>query len=263
MFANDIQEKGENWQLLLYLIDIVDFVTDPSVTKQSCEYLNGLVYDFLDVFCELHPNSVLTPNMHFMTHYANQMIQFGPLSNFWTLRFESKHSYFKDISRSTKNLKNITYTLAKRHQMLQSILMSTSGVLGKENTLPLQGRMTKTADLPVEISACIFEVTGVCDEVYVSQAVQDNGMSYDTGACVILDVVERICQFGLIKLWFFHLSQCYFIVQEMDTDCFGTDCHAYIVMETNRKLVVQSTSFIFHNALPLQSWYKELCSDEI
>lgn len=140
-----------------------------------------------------------------MTHYAKQMMQFGPLSHFWTLRFESKHSYFKDISRATKNLKNITYTLAKRHQIFQRIIMSTSD-LGKENTLPVQGEMIKIGELSPEMTPFILKITGECDEVYVSMSVHLNGVRYDSGACVILNVVERMYQFGLIKLCFFTIA---------------------------------------------------------
>lgn len=177
-------------------------------------------------------------------------MQFGPLSHFWTLRFESKHSYFKDISRATKNLKNITYTLAKRHQVFQSIIMSTSD-LGKENTLPVQGEMIKIGELSPEMTPFILKITGECDEVYVSMSVHLNGVRYDSGACVILNVVERMCQFGLIKLCFFHNCECYFIIHEMDTECFDRNCHAYVVVESNRKVIIQSRSFLDHNALPM------------
>lgn len=56
MFADNIVDKGENWQLLLHLIDIVDLVTSPAITSDSCEYINGLVLIFFEMFHELyHP----------------------------------------------------------------------------------------------------------------------------------------------------------------------------------------------------------------
>lgn len=36
-----------------------------------------------------------------------------------TLRFESKHQFFKNIIRSSRNFINVTSTLSKRHQMFQ------------------------------------------------------------------------------------------------------------------------------------------------
>ena len=42
--------------------------------------------------------------------------RFGSLVK--TLRFESKHQYFKALTHSTKNNKNICQSLAKRHQFM-------------------------------------------------------------------------------------------------------------------------------------------------
>ena len=50
------------------------------------------------------------------------MLQFEPLIRFWTLRFESKHAYFKDRVRKCKNYKNLTKTVSERHQLLQAYI---------------------------------------------------------------------------------------------------------------------------------------------
>ncbi len=46
----------------------------------------------------------------------------GPLVCHWTMRFEAKHCYFKRIANRLGNFKNISYTLAARHQQLQCYL---------------------------------------------------------------------------------------------------------------------------------------------
>lgn len=43
-------------------------------------------------------------------------IRCGPLVHIWCMRYESKHSYFKQLARITGNFKNIQKTLAYRHQ---------------------------------------------------------------------------------------------------------------------------------------------------
>ena len=48
------------------------------------------------------------------------LMEFGPLVYCWTLRFEGKHFTFKQISWRTKNRKNLTRTLAERHEYLQA-----------------------------------------------------------------------------------------------------------------------------------------------
>lgn len=40
----------------------------------------------------------------------------------WTMRFESKYSYFKRCAGRTQNFKNICQTLARNHQLLRAFL---------------------------------------------------------------------------------------------------------------------------------------------
>ncbi|XP_032235849.2 uncharacterized protein LOC116617327 [Nematostella vectensis] len=41
------------------------------------------------------------------------------------MRFEAKHNYFKKLSLKVNNFRNMTYSLVKRHQLLQSYLLHT------------------------------------------------------------------------------------------------------------------------------------------
>lgn len=42
------------------------------------------------------------------------------------MRFEAKHNYFKKLVDNINNFKNITYSLAMRHQALQTYRMQSS-----------------------------------------------------------------------------------------------------------------------------------------
>ena len=53
--------------------------------------------------------------------YTENILRFGPSHTFWTLKFESKHSY-KNLVRRTKNFKNMSFSLCSHHQNLQQIL---------------------------------------------------------------------------------------------------------------------------------------------
>ena len=43
----------------------------------------------------------------------------GPMVTSWCMRFEAKHRYFKKMSISLGNFKNVPLTLAERHQNRQ------------------------------------------------------------------------------------------------------------------------------------------------
>lgn len=72
----------------------------------------------------LFPNYNLRPKHHYITHYADLILKFGPLRHLWTLRYESKHRYFKSIVKHLQNYKNISCTLSEKHQLLQTLLAS-------------------------------------------------------------------------------------------------------------------------------------------
>jgi len=58
-------------------------------------------------------------------------LRFGPLVRHWTMRFEAKHSYFKQLAHSMGNFINLSYSLAMRHQQYQCYLnMNTCDFFG-------------------------------------------------------------------------------------------------------------------------------------
>lgn len=45
----------------------------------------------------------------------------GPMVRSWCMRYESKHTYFKQVAVSLGNFINVPFTVAERHQKLQSL----------------------------------------------------------------------------------------------------------------------------------------------
>ena len=56
------------------------------------------------------------PYMHAML-YCISSYRVGPFVVSWCMRMEAKNAYFKKIARIS-NLKNVPYSVAKRHQRL-------------------------------------------------------------------------------------------------------------------------------------------------
>ena len=97
--------------LRLTLQDIFD--------EQHIIELENCVFDYLSEFRILYPDKNLTAKHHFLVHYGRNIRLFGPLKQLWCMRYESKHSYFKQVGNSIHNYINITYSLANRHQYSQ------------------------------------------------------------------------------------------------------------------------------------------------
>ena len=124
IIGNRIKNPCENdvWKLILLLREIVSYVCAPTITADQIAYLNVLIEEYIQSRVELFPQHPLKPKHHYLCHYPELILRFGPLIRLWTLRFESKHTFFKQCARKLHNFKNLCATLAERHQLLQAYL---------------------------------------------------------------------------------------------------------------------------------------------
>ena len=112
----------EVWQLCLKLREIVEIICAPKVTADQVAFLKVLIEIYLCARRDTFPEKTLKPKHNYLAHYPQLILQFGPHIRVWTLRFESKHTYFKQCARKLHNFKNLCSTLANRHQLLQAYL---------------------------------------------------------------------------------------------------------------------------------------------
>ena len=78
---------------------------------------------FLEDFYAMHTEENVRPKAHYLLHYPRQYEVFGPLVNNITLRYEGKHSYFKNIMRKTKKIKSPLLAMATHHQYMQCLYL--------------------------------------------------------------------------------------------------------------------------------------------
>lgn len=103
------------WRVILLLLKIMSIVFCPKISNQMKDELAHLVKDHHKLFCETYSMNLI-PKQHMMTHYAGIIERLGPLKNLWCMRFEAKNNFFKQYAYKVNNFKNITKTLALRHQ---------------------------------------------------------------------------------------------------------------------------------------------------
>lgn len=114
--------NNEVWQLILQLREIVELVCAPAITAGQVAYLKVITEDYIFHRKKHFPGHSLKPKHHYLCHYPELIIHFGPLIRLWTLTFESKHTFSKQCARKLQNFKSICQTLAERHQLLQAYL---------------------------------------------------------------------------------------------------------------------------------------------
>jgi len=90
----------------------------------------------------------MKPKHHFVSHYAELTRRYGPLSHYSTLRFESKHSFFKDVIKDCGNFKNVCTMLAQRHQHLQCYLFASGNLFSRPGLVVRSGTLVSLSYSP-------------------------------------------------------------------------------------------------------------------
>ena len=186
----------EVWQLFLQLREIVEIVCAPKISCGQVAYLNAIISDYLDLRHSLFPDKVLKPKHHFLAHYPQLIVQFGPLIRLWTLRFESKHTYFKRCARVLHNYKNLCKTLAEKHQLLQAYL--SAGVLFPPTVTLHKGVEFYVESRSEEIKRALVSFNFRPDNTLVSYSVTVKGTNYKKGLYLVLHRDDSGLVFGEI-----------------------------------------------------------------
>lgn len=123
VLAPYVSKDDENWDNFMLLLEICRMIFSDCIKKDMLEYLKDCISIYLtnfQSFYDLH----LTPKQHYLTHYPSLILKYGPLVNFWTMRTEAKHKWFKRLVYILGCYKNIPLTLGEKHQYNQALVFS-------------------------------------------------------------------------------------------------------------------------------------------
>ena len=230
-FVEDASDKV--WTTILLLRKILEMVCATNLHTSDVAYLGFIIDEYLELRHSLFPNIKLRPKHHFLRHYPSLTLQFGPLISVWAMRFESKHSYFKQCARLCKNFKCICYTLSNKHQLLQAYMLSSNTFFPP--SLQISGhiqpffRSAFSGDIvtAMEKRHLDFSETSVCRKIIYK------GTTYNTGSFLLTGIQcdkDETChyQFGeLILIVLVSESIPYFILKLTSCehisklDCYG------------------------------------------
>ena len=82
---------------------------------------------FLKLYKTPDSQGTITPKLHVLHHFVNQIILFGPPRYSMSFRYESKNAPFKKIMRRNCNFLNVPYTMALFHQRLLGLHIRQDG----------------------------------------------------------------------------------------------------------------------------------------
>jgi hypothetical protein len=118
-----------------------------SFTERELSKLERNIEIHNSIFLELYQTTgaTITPKMHSLLHFPNQIRQFGAPRYCWCFRYESKNAPFKKVMRRICNFFNVPWTMCSHHQKLVGLNAKMEGesnyfdiqncVLGKSSTI--------------------------------------------------------------------------------------------------------------------------------
>ncbi|XP_040069990.1 uncharacterized protein LOC120842871 [Ixodes scapularis] len=180
MLASNLPEGNAHWDLYLRYREIVDMVLATEVPAGFLPYLEDQIQDFLRAYHDLYPSASVTAKLHYMVHYPRIISEFGPLRQFWCMRFEEKHQYFKSMASKVKNFRNICKTLTMRHQLLESYRHQTY-VLDK----PLSALGSRKVD-PGTLPPCAQSLASK-GQVWEAKSISTSTGDYRRDAILVMD----------------------------------------------------------------------------
>lgn len=168
---------------------------------------------------ELFPHVNLRPKHHYLSHYAWQFAMFGPMLKVWTLRFESKHTFFKRVARVIRNFKNILLSLTMKHELLQCYLRSGADFRALVEVFG-------ASDLCLQTYAASIQnvIRSVCPNVSDLQQCEIaiiKGTIYKKSDILVLDQDSYDCKLSLgrVSIILYDCSQdtVYFVCEKLET----------------------------------------------
>ena len=110
----ELLKNDPHYLNFLEIDDIFRYLMKESFDLDGLEYLRNKIGNYLNNFKYLYKDEKIIPKEHFLIHYPTMIKKFGPPKLYWTMRFESKHSYYKRVNTANHNHVNLLYSLANR-----------------------------------------------------------------------------------------------------------------------------------------------------
>lgn len=192
-----VPEDEPAWLVLMDLKDITELIVAPVHSDDSLAFLESKITEHRQRYKELFPDIKLLPKHHYLEHYPQMIRLFGPIVGQWTMRFEAKHSFFKQVIRHTSCFKNVPLSLASKHQMM--IAYHLSAPFLSKSDLEVSAISTLPVDLlKEEIAQVIRKKFSDTPEVHLAQCVTTKGITYRKGMILAHRAVGGMPEFSEI-----------------------------------------------------------------
>lgn len=212
IFKDYFDKDSQICKIIVLLHKVVELICAPRITHNQIFYMNDIIEDYLESRKNMFSSVPLRAKHHFMLHYACLTMRFGPLIRLWTMRFESKHSYFRQSAQHGRNFVNITKSLAERHQLLQAYL--ATGPIYQELILESVATAFQVYLFDLKVQNCILDSLGELHKnALYSEKVLFRGIEYKQNMFIVISRLEKNLIFGKLLFMLIVNNDIYFVIK--------------------------------------------------
>ena len=234
-----VDTNDSHFLFLIELIQMVQLIYSPVIKLDTLQCLKQMISEHLVKFSELFPDKNILPKQHYLIHIPEMIKSIGPMIRASCFSFEAAHNYFKQLARK-QNFKNLTLSLAKRHQFLDCVNFgdskedpSSHPLFGTERRYGVLRRVDdeKIKQFRKELDNFGLLPSITLRNVYKVSWIQLHGTKYCKAGNLAVDVTgdPPLPVFGCIKEIWMVSSFVYFEVSLYKTVCFEYNFQAYLV----------------------------------
>ena len=228
-----VPEDDAVWCLYLKLRTIVEYVCAKTITPVQVETLREVIVDFNRQRSEIWPEKRLKPKDHYLLHYPDQILKYGPLAHTWTIRFEAKHQQLGEIWKPSRCSKNIVKSLARRHQCARAISSDGRLTFFSEESAIMKAKMVKMKELPARVRALVNEAVtdDLESEISHGTGLKIGSTMYSRGT-VVVQSSSNEPSFAEPRHAIGFQGAKYLICQKLATTGYSRHYHCYLVERT-------------------------------
>ena len=193
-------------------------------STDTVAYWEILIEEHHKQFTQLYHIESIIPKMHFMVHFPDQSIKYGPLIHSWTMRHEAKLRIIKHAAR-VSNFKNVCQTVAKRHQHLLCYYIHSNLLLdNRPNVGPCKGYVcTENVKILLTRRNLLLHDPPWHTTSYVTI----NGVTYKPGAFILLQFDTFSPTFGNVTTLIKPRDHVILILQKYESKYYDSHYRAY------------------------------------
>nr|XP_047146334.1 uncharacterized protein LOC124819151 [Hydra vulgaris] len=231
IIGHNVPRDEPHWNLLLLLMEIVDIVLSPRVNNGLASYLSHLIGENHQTYLNLFPEKRLTPKHHYLVHYPTALIRCGPPCRYWCMRFESRHNFFKQISRDSHCFKNIAFSLTKRSQIILANAFLAHSLFSSHTVIGTTKEKIVCQIEPCDVCQflCNNFLLSKTETVHVAQWIEVGHYRIENKSVVMCGFCDGIPEFGYVECIVYLGNIAFMLLRRLTVNYFDNHFHGYAI----------------------------------